>query len=130
MARPRKNSVKKYNKVEEDFVHDENGKSRNEVPQARPVQEIIGFNPAYTTGYKTHEAKDYLSYLNSLSKLDLQKESTRNQIFPNDSRETMIERLMKKFNNFVANIRTSSLERDASPIKLDDACRAILAKGK
>ena len=90
----------------------------------KSLEQIWGFS---MSKYKTHKEKEYAHMLESMNKVDLQKECIKHDLMPKDSRELMTNRLMTEFKKYIATLNT----RDIKPhvLKVSDKARDILSKG-
>ena len=75
------------------------------IPTAVPVSKHRSLNSIFKfkhSRYNTEDVNEYNSKLRVMNKIDLQRECVRVELHPTDSRELMIERLIKQFRIHVA----------------------------
>ena len=90
----------------------------------RSMDELFGFHGAT---YKTYNETEYRTSLVGLNIIDIQKECWRTGLNPNDNRNIMIERLMKKFRQVTSSVNGPAFK----PIKINQTpeMRVLLAEG-
>jgi len=79
--------------------------------KVKSLDDLFGYHMAR---YKTSDAKEYVTRLKEMNKIDLQKECIRVGLLPNDNRAIMEERLAKEHARYVS----TAVTRDIQPIVL------------
>ena len=103
------------------------GKSEESETKPSTLDQIWGDTGMWR--YKTTDANEYKSYLDSLNKSDLQSHASRIGVIPSDSRDLLSQKLIKEFKRFVAGYRHPK-SKNQNPPKISAAAQKILNEGK
>lgn len=97
------------------------GKERR-IP--RDLNEVWGeYKP---NPYGTQDEDKYRQSLSIMNKVDLQRACIAVGLYPNDSRETMVDRLLREFKKYTASVLTSQLK--PQPITASENVRKMLQR--
>ena len=98
-------------KASEQLVTDGKDYAAN-MGRRRTLADVWGYK---LSRYDTGEESVYLAQLDKMNKLDLQRECLRVTLHPHDNRETMNQRLLREFRNYIAAAETPVSEISGKP---------------
>lgn len=89
------------------------------------LDELFGFNQSK---YKTNKPEEYLEWLSSLAKVDMQNECVRVGVMPNDNQGVMKDRLLRQFQATTAVLLKTGVGQPIT-LKVSEKARKVLAEG-
>lgn len=80
--------------------------------------------------YRTLDENEYLTWLNSVNKSDLQSHAAQIGIIPIDNRDLLVRKLLKEFRAHVASYTAPKAVNSATSKPVSDRVSKILAEGR